>query len=76
MHWYEHVISSMDRNINRLTHKIYIAKQLCVGGGRCSDICAVVDFEEKCFCPVGFNLTTPTVCTGDSKLKKLLLSIS
>lgn len=43
----------------------YTAKQLCVDGGRCSDICAVVEFEEKCFCPIGFNLTTPTECTGN-----------
>ncbi len=42
-----------------------LAKEFCAENGRCSDICAVVDFEERCFCPLGFNLTTPTECTGN-----------
>ncbi len=44
---------------------IHLAQQLCVENGKCSDICAVVDSEERCFCPLGFNLTTPTECTGN-----------
>lgn len=47
-----------------LTYPSPIAKDFCVDGGECSDICAVVNFEEKCFCPVGFTLTTLTECTG------------
>lgn len=42
----------------------YTAKQFCVDGVRCSHICAVADFEERCFCPVGFTLMTPTTCAG------------
>ncbi len=42
-----------------------LAKEFCVESGNCSDICAVVDFEERCFCPLGFNLTTTTECTGN-----------
>ena len=49
-----------------------IAEEFCVDGGECSGICAVVNSEEKCFCPAGFNLTTPTECTGKPHFNNIL----
>ena len=43
-----------------------IADQPCDDGG-CSDICAVIDGEAQCFCPLGYELCMPggTQCAGE-----------
>lgn len=66
------------------THSIYIvevnvdldtctAKVLCENNkGKCSGnaLCAVIDDEEVCFCPVGFQLTPGgTECIGKASTK-------
>lgn len=43
-----------------------IADLPCMDGGGCSHICAVVNGEAQCFCPIGFKLEEPenVQCVG------------
>ena len=40
---------------------------MCDQTNICSDICANINGEEKCFCPIGFQLSTPggSQCIGN-----------
>lgn len=43
---------------------LFLANVPC--GGECSYRCAVINGEEQCFCPAGFELSLPegTQCVG------------
>ena len=41
----------------------YTARTIC-NTNSCSHICAVVDGQDQCFCPVGFELSMTTTCEG------------
>lgn len=45
--------------INSIIVLLIIADEPCENGGSCSHICAVVEGQAQCFCPIGFELEEP-----------------
>ena len=60
-----HALTAFD-SLHEVMSFIHTADQPCMDGGGCSHICANVEGEEKCFCPLGLELSTPggTQCIG------------
>lgn len=53
-------------HVHLFTFTHLLAIQPCDDNGGCSHICAVIDGQAQCYCPIGLQLSMPggTQCMG------------